>query len=98
MKVLSIHGSQFTSWNFSENVRRFDLHGSMGTTGDCYDNSLMESFWGTVRIELLNPQKYITSVELSIAMVDYVVNLYNQISRHSSLKYLALQEFEALSS
>ena len=96
--IHSDHGSQFTSWNFSENVRRFDLLGSMGTTGDCYDNSPMESFWGTMQIELLNRQKWTTNVELSVAMADYIVNFYNQERRHSSLKYLTPQEFEALSS
>jgi putative transposase len=35
--IHSDHGSQFTSWAFTENVRRYGLLGSMGTTGDCYD-------------------------------------------------------------
>ena len=70
----------------------------MGTTGDCYDNSLMESIWGTMHIELLDEQKWATNVELSVAMADYIVNFYNKERRHSSLKYLAPQEFEALAS
>ena len=37
--IHSDHGSQFTSWAFSENVRRLGLLGSMGTVGDCYDNA-----------------------------------------------------------
>ena len=40
-----------------ENVRRLGLLGSMGTVGDCYDNAPMESFWGSMQIELLNRQK-----------------------------------------
>ena len=96
--IHSDHSSQFTSWRFSENVRRFNLLGSMGTIGDCYDNSPMESFWGTMQIELLDRQKWTTNVELSVAIADYIVNFYNKERRHSSLKYLTPQEFEALSS
>jgi len=93
-----VEPSQYTSWSFSENVRRFDLLGSMGTVGDCYANSPMESFWGTTQIELLDRQKWATNVELSVAIADFIVNFYNQERRHSSLKYLTPQEFEALSS
>ena len=52
--IHSDHGSQFTSWGFTENVRRLGLVSSMGTVGDCYDNAPMESFWGSMQIELLN--------------------------------------------
>jgi transposase InsO family protein len=40
--IHSDHGSQFTSWAFTENVRRLGLVSSMGTVGDCYDNAPME--------------------------------------------------------
>ena len=43
--VHSDHGSQFTAWGFTENVRRLGLVSSMGTVGDCYDNAPMESFF-----------------------------------------------------
>jgi putative transposase len=54
------HGSQFTSWSFSQNLRHHRLLGSMGTVGDCYVNSPMESFWGSMQIELLNRKKWMT--------------------------------------
>ena len=62
------HGSRFTSWSFSQNLRHHQLLGSMGTVGDCYDNSPMESFWGSMQIELLNRHKWMTYVELATAM------------------------------
>lgn len=96
--IHSDHGSQFTSWAFSENVRRYGLLGSMGTVGDCYDNSPMESFWGTMQIELLNRKSWTTKIELSLAMADFIVNFYNQERRHSSLEYLTPNEFEELRS
>ena len=96
--IHSDHGSQFTSWGFTENVRRFGLMGSMGTIGDCYDNAPMESFWGSMQIELLNRKKWRTKIELSIAIADYIEHFYNPARRHSSLGYLTPDEFEDLHS
>jgi putative transposase len=72
--------------------------GSMGTIGDCYDNAPMESFWGSMQIELLNRKKWRTKIELSIAMADYIEHFYNPERRHSSLDYLTPIEFEDLQS
>ena len=70
--IHSDHGTQFTSWAFTENVRRLGLLSSMGTVGDCYDNAPMESFWGSMQIELLNRQSWRTKMELALAMADYI--------------------------
>ena len=56
----------------------------------------MESFWGSMQIELLNRQKWITVVELATAMADYIENFYNPDRRHSSLSYLTPDEYEDL--
>ena len=87
----SDQGSQITSWSFSQNLKHHELLGSMGTVGDCFDNAPMESFWGTMQIELLNRKTWMTYVELATAMADYIVNF-------SSLGYLTPDEFEALPS
>jgi putative transposase len=96
--IHSDHGSQFTSWAFTENVRRRELIGSMGTTGDCYDNAPMESFWGSMQIELLDRQRWTTVLELTQAIADYIDNFYNRDRRHSALNYLTPNEFEDLHS
>ncbi len=70
----------------------------MGTVGDCFDNAPMESFWGTMQIELPNRKRWMTYVELATAMADYIVNFYNPVRRHSSLDYLTPDEFEDLPS
>ncbi len=93
--IHSDHGSQFTSWAFSKNIARIGLSGSMGTIGDCYDNAPMESFWGSMQIELLNRKRWASVLELSEAMADYIENFYNARRRHSSLDYLTPDEFEA---
>ena len=94
----SDHGSQFTSWSFTQNLKQYELLGSMGTVGDCFDNAPMESFWGSMQIELLNRKKWMTYVELATAMADCIVNFYNPLRRHSLLEYLTPDEFEALRS
>jgi putative transposase len=94
----SDHGSQFTSWSFTQNLKHHELLGSMGTVGDCFDNAPMESFWGTMQIELLNRKRWMTYVELATAMADFIVNFYNPVRRHSALGYLTPDEFEALPS
>ena len=89
--IHSDHGSQFTSWGFTERSATKDSMGSMGTIGDCYDNAPMESFWGTMQIELLNRQKWRTKIELSIAMAEWIEHFYNPERLHSSIDYAHAQ-------
>ena len=51
------HGTQFTSWVFGEKIRTAGLVPSFGTIGDGLDNAMMESFWSSMQIELLDRQK-----------------------------------------
>jgi putative transposase len=44
------HSTQFTSWSFGENMRRWGLLASFGTVGDCYDHAAMESFWARLQV------------------------------------------------
>jgi transposase InsO family protein len=53
----------------------------------------MESFWGSMQIELLNGQKWRTNLELAIAIAEFI-DFYNSERRHSSLGYLTPNEFE----
>jgi putative transposase len=96
--VHSDQGPQFTAWAFTENVRRLGLVGSMGTPGDCYDNAPMESFWGSMQIELLDRQHWRTNLELAVAIADYIDHFYNPVRRHSALGYLTPDEHEQLHS
>jgi putative transposase len=94
--VHSDHGTQFTSWSFGENVRRWGLLASFGTVGDCYDNAAMESFWARLQVELLNTRKWATTLELAAAMADYIDNFYNVERRHSYLGNISPAEYETL--
>jgi putative transposase len=88
------HGTQFTSWVFTEQIRSAGLMPSFGTVGDGLDNAMMESFWGSMQIELLNRQRWKTRVELANAMFDYIEIFYNRQRRHSGLGYRTPIEFE----
>jgi putative transposase len=90
----SDHGCQYTSWAFGKRLRDAGLLGSMGTVGDCYDNAMMESFWGTLQIELLDTRKWETRDDLSLAMFEWIECWYNPYRRHSSLEMLSPIAFE----
>lgn len=51
------HGTQFTSWAFTDRARRAGLLPSLGSIGDAYDNAVAEAFWGRLQVELLNRQR-----------------------------------------
>ena len=90
------HGAQFTSWAFNSNVDKYGLRLSRGTLGDCYDNALIETFWARMQKELLDRKKWVTIVELSTEMVDYIDTFHNHQRRHSSLDMLTPTEYENL--
>src|SRR6478735_3029877 len=62
---------------------------SMGSIGDCYDNSMIESFWSRMQVELLDRQRGTTRIELANAMFDYIEIWHNRQRRHSSLGMVA---------
>jgi transposase InsO family protein len=88
------HGPQFTSWVFTDRAKRSGLLPSMGSVGDCYDNSMVEAFWGRMQVELLNRKKWRTRIELASAMFEYLEIFHNRKRRHSSLGMLTPIEYE----
>jgi putative transposase len=92
----SDHGSQYTSWEFGKTLRDSGLLGSMGTVGDCYDNAMMESFWSSMQVELLDRQQWDTREELATAIFEWIECWYNPYRRHSSLNYHSPITYEKL--
>jgi transposase InsO family protein/transposase-like protein len=88
------HGTQFTSWTFTERARRAGLLPSLGTVGDPYDNAVIESFWGRMQTELLNRQRWKTRIELANAIFEYIEGFHNRRRRHSALGWMAPLQFE----
>ncbi|WP_439427354.1 IS3 family transposase [Micromonospora sp. LA-10] len=94
--IHSDHGVQFTSWAFTRRVQEAGLAPSMGSIGDCYDNGMIESFWGRMQTELLNRRRWRTRIELANAIFEYLEILHNRQRRHSSLGMLTPVEYERL--
>jgi putative transposase len=94
--VHSDHGSQYASWTFSQRVRAAGLAHSLGTIGDAFDNAAVESFWARTQTELLDTRKWMTRVELSMAIFDWVETFHNRQRRHSSLGMLSPAAYESL--
>jgi putative transposase len=83
--VHSDHGVQFTAWVFTDRAKRSGLVPSMGSIGDCYDNAVIESFWGRRQTELLNRRRWKTRIELANSIFDYLEVFHNRQRRHSAL-------------
>ena len=92
--IHSDQGIQFTSWAFTKRARDSGLVPSMGSVGDCYDNALMESFWGRMQTELLNQQRWRTRIELANATFEYLEVFHNRQRRHSALGMLSPIDYE----
>jgi putative transposase len=67
---------------------------SMGSIGDCYDNSMIESFWSRMQVELLDRRRWKTRLELANAIFEYLEIWHNRQRRHSRLGMLTPIEFE----
>ena len=92
--IHSDQGVQFASWAFTQRAKDSGLVPSMGSVGDCYDNSMIESFWSRMQVELLDRQRWRTRVELANAIFEYLEIWHNRRRRHSGLGMLTPIEFE----
>ena len=90
----SDHGSQYTSWAFGRRLRSAGLLGSMGTIGDCFDNSVAESFFGTLQLELLDEHRWLTRQQLALAIFDWIETWYNPRRRHTYCRMLSPIDYE----
>jgi len=91
----SDHGSQYTSWAFGRRLRGAGLLGSMGSIGDCFDNSVAESFFGTLQLELLDEHRWEGRQHLALAIFDWIESWYNPKRRHSYCHMLSPVDYEA---
>jgi transposase InsO family protein len=85
----SDRGSQYCSYNYQQLLDQFGMKVSMSRRGNCYDNAPMESFWGTLKNELVHHRRYATRAEAKASIREYIEIFYNRQRRHSRLGYLA---------
>jgi putative transposase len=81
----SDRGSQYCSANYRHMAKQFGMIQSMSRKGNCYDNAPMESFWGTLKVELVHHRRYETRAQAIREIAEYIEIFYNRIRRHSSL-------------
>jgi transposase InsO family protein len=90
----SDRGTQYASYAFRDLMERYGFVQSMSSSGNCYDNALMESFFHTLKTELIYFEKYQTRQEARGSIFEYIELFYNRVRRHSALNYFSPADFE----
>jgi putative transposase len=90
----SDRGSQYCSHEYRNLMDRFGLKVSMSGKGNCYDNAPMESFWGTLKQELIHHRRYRTRLEAIRDITEYIEIFYNRQRRQARLGFLSPVVYE----
>jgi transposase InsO family protein len=90
----SDRGSQYASEDYRAAMTAQAMVAKMSGRACCYDNAAMESFWHTLKNELIHRHHYQTRDEAQRAIFEYIEVFYNRIRRHSSIGYLSPEAFE----
>jgi transposase InsO family protein len=85
----SDRGSQYCANEYQRMLRHFNLRTSMSGTGNCFDNAPMESFWGTLKQELVHHRHYTTRQEAMRDITEYIEIFYNRQRRQERLGFLS---------
>jgi transposase InsO family protein len=92
----SDRGCQYTSNQYRELAAKHGVRLSLGRKGECWDNALAESFFATIKRELIDRQQWPTRTGLHRALFEYIEGWYNTRRLHSSLGYCSPAEYEAI--
>ncbi len=92
----SDRGSQYASTQYRELLEARKIRCSMSRRGDCWDNAVVESFFGTLKTELIDRRPWPTRRAAQDAIREYIEIFYNRQRRHSSLGYKTPAQFEEL--
>ena len=92
--VHSDRGSQYASKAFRDELKSHRSKQSMSRRGDCWDNAVAESFFGTLKTELTHHERYQTREQARMSIFDYIETFYNRRRLHSYLNYLSPEMFE----
>jgi putative transposase len=89
----SDRGSQYAGYAFRRVLTQYNLSQSMSSTGNCYDNAVVESFFHTLKTEVVYCERYRSRAEARQSIFEYIEVFYNRVRRHSSLGYLSPLDF-----
>jgi len=90
----SDRGSQYCTPAYRKMLDQFEMTASMSRKGNCYDNAPMESFWGTLKQELVHHRRYSTRQEAIREITEYIEVFYNRQRRQARLGYLSPVAYE----
>ncbi len=90
----SDRGSPYASGEYRRALERLGIVASMSRKGDCWDNAVAESFFATLKAELVQDETYETREAARTSIGDYIESFYNPVRRHSHLDYVSPIEFE----
>jgi putative transposase len=91
-----VESAQYVSLAFGRAAREAGIAVSMGSRGDAYDNAVAETFFATLKKELVNRRSWPTRPELQSAVFEYIEAFYNRRRRHSTLGMLSPVDYEQL--
>lgn len=91
----SDRGVQYCCGEYRKEMESWGMIASMSRAGDCYDNAPKESFWATLKKELMSDVRFATQAEARRAIFEYIEVFYNRQRIHGSLDYVSPEEFEA---
>jgi putative transposase len=90
----SDRGRQYCAHEYRKWVDQFKMRASMSRRGNCYDNAPMESFWGTLKNELVHHRSYKTREQAMREITEYIEVFYNRQRRQARLGYLSPAVYE----
>ena len=90
----SDRGSQYASVDYQTLLKDEGITVSMSRKGNCWDNSVMERFFGSLKSERTNGRKYITREQAKADVIDYIEMFYNSHRLHSTLGYVSPMQYE----
>src|SRR5919198_1323170 len=83
----SDRGSQYAAGAYQQRLSAHGIRCSMSRKGNCWDNAPMESFFGTLKVELVHRRRYATRVQARHDVFEFIEVFYNRQRRHSALGY-----------
>jgi transposase InsO family protein len=90
----SDRGSQYTSCTYQAYLKTYGIQSSMLRKGNCWDNAVMESFFGTLKDECVRETPYASHDEARLDLFTYIEVYYNRVRRHSTLGYVSPIQYE----
>ena len=95
-KQLTFHsdrGIQYACREFVFELSKHNIERSMSRRGNCWDNAVAESFFKTIKVELIYQHRYLTRKEAELSVFEYIEGWYNTNRRHKQLNNLTITEF-----